>query len=297
MTTASKIKVKNGSTFQSLLDICYPVGSIYQSTKATNPGTFLGGTWRSLSDRFLIGAGAKAAGATGGEESHTLTVSEMPSHTHKWLVGGKERIAYGISGSAGSFVDGLALGTGSAISITSTGGGLRTTICRPTSSCTCGSAQHRGDSLCSLRSRAEARTKRIARSLSEGSTSAPSTARRRVYGPVRHGSASHPGRSLPQAEARRQAITLSARREGRRASCFPLTKSPTINTPFLTATIREAVRNSVSISSTGLTCFGLIRSLVTLVADNLMRTGRRTSPSICGKELNKEVAAWRPPLA
>jgi hypothetical protein len=36
---------------------------------------------------------------------------------------------------------------------------------------------------------------------------------------------------------------------------------------------------------------------VTLVADNLMRTGRRTSPSICGKELNKEVAAWRPPLA
>lgn len=175
MTTASKIKVKNGSTFQSLLDICYPVGSIYQSTKATNPGTFLGGTWRSLSDRFLIGAGAKAAGATGGEESHTLTVSEMPSHTHKWLVGSKERIAYGISGSAGSFVDGLALGTGSAISITSTGGGLRTTICRPTSPCTCGSAQHRGDSLCALRSGTGLRSRITARIRSARTSIAPST--------------------------------------------------------------------------------------------------------------------------
>lgn len=83
MTTAMKVKVWNGSSFQTLLDICYPVGSIYQSTKATNPATFLGGTWRQLKDRFLLGAGSKSAGATGGEETHTLTVNEMPSHTHR----------------------------------------------------------------------------------------------------------------------------------------------------------------------------------------------------------------------
>ena len=29
----------------SLLDIIYPVGSIYMSVKSTNPGTLFGGTW------------------------------------------------------------------------------------------------------------------------------------------------------------------------------------------------------------------------------------------------------------
>lgn len=282
------LKFKDGSKFTSLLDLVFPIGSTYMSMGSASPDTLFGGTWSKVTGGVLALAGTSgyaAAGAAGG--SKKISVSQMPSHAHLYVDTGK--FCWNVSGVASAPAWGEAGGDTGAL--TGKAGGLRTTICRPTSPCTCGSAQHRGDSLCSLRSRAEARTKCIARSLSEGSTSASSTARRRVYGPVRHGSASHPGRSLPQVEARRQAITLSARREGRRASCFPLTKSPTINTPFLTATIREAVRNSVSISSAGLTCFGLIRSLVTLVADNLMRTGRRTSPSICGKELNKEVAA------
>jgi microcystin-dependent protein len=36
-----------------------------------------------LRDRFIIGAGSSySVGATGGSSSHTLTISEMPSHTH-----------------------------------------------------------------------------------------------------------------------------------------------------------------------------------------------------------------------
>lgn len=36
-----------------------------------------------LSGRFILGASTShAAGTTGGEETHTLTVAEMPSHTH-----------------------------------------------------------------------------------------------------------------------------------------------------------------------------------------------------------------------
>lgn len=36
-----------------------------------------------LRDRFLVGAGSGyGVGATGGEASHTLTVSEIPAHTH-----------------------------------------------------------------------------------------------------------------------------------------------------------------------------------------------------------------------
>ena len=63
----------------------YPVGSIYLSVNDTNPGTFIGGTWERIKDRFLLAAGDKyVAGSTGGEAQHTLTVEEMPSHGHKY---------------------------------------------------------------------------------------------------------------------------------------------------------------------------------------------------------------------
>mgnify|MGYP004624051973 CR=1 FL=1 len=38
-----------------------------------------------LRNRFVLGAGnSYVVGSTGGEETHTLTVSEMPSHTHSF---------------------------------------------------------------------------------------------------------------------------------------------------------------------------------------------------------------------
>ncbi len=68
---------------QALLDMVYPVGSIYLSVNATDPSALFGGTWQRLKDRFLLGAGdSYAAGATGGEASHKLTVAEMPNHDH-----------------------------------------------------------------------------------------------------------------------------------------------------------------------------------------------------------------------
>lgn len=61
----------------------YPVGSIYLSVNNTNPSTFIGGTWERIKDRFLLAAGdSYAAGSTGGEATHTLSVNEMPWHTH-----------------------------------------------------------------------------------------------------------------------------------------------------------------------------------------------------------------------
>lgn len=71
------------SSFVNLLDIVYPVGSVYMSTNSTSPATLVGGTWTQVKDMFLLGAGSSyAAGDTGGEVEHTLTVSEMPSHNH-----------------------------------------------------------------------------------------------------------------------------------------------------------------------------------------------------------------------
>ena len=68
-----------------LLNLVYPVGSIYMSVNNVSPQSFLGGTWVRIQDRFLLAAGSSyAAGATGGEASHTLTVSEMPSHSHNY---------------------------------------------------------------------------------------------------------------------------------------------------------------------------------------------------------------------
>ena len=78
MSTIGKIKV-GGTTY----DIAYPIGSIYLSVNDTSPAELFGGTWEQLKERFLLAAGdTYAAGSTGGEAQHTLTVDEMPSHTH-----------------------------------------------------------------------------------------------------------------------------------------------------------------------------------------------------------------------
>ncbi len=57
---------------QALVDVVYPVGSIYMSVNSTSPSTLFGGTWEQLKDRFLLGAGdTYTAGATGGEAEHS----------------------------------------------------------------------------------------------------------------------------------------------------------------------------------------------------------------------------------
>ena len=67
-----------------MLDICYPVGSIYQSTENVSPATFLGGTWISLSGYMLRGATSGVRQNTnaldGGADS--VTVSSVASHNH-----------------------------------------------------------------------------------------------------------------------------------------------------------------------------------------------------------------------
>lgn len=67
-----------------ILNLVYPIGSIYMSTNNVSPSTFIGGTWEALDEgRVLIGAGASyPAGSVGGEETHTLTADETPSHNH-----------------------------------------------------------------------------------------------------------------------------------------------------------------------------------------------------------------------
>lgn len=66
-----------------LLDLIYPVGSIYMSVNTVSPTTFIGGKWERIKDTFLLSAGdTYNAGSTGGEATHKLTEDEMPSHSH-----------------------------------------------------------------------------------------------------------------------------------------------------------------------------------------------------------------------
>lgn len=66
----------------TLADV-YPVGSVYMSVNSVSPDNLFGGTWERLKDTFLLAAGdTYEAGSEGGEATHTLTIEEMPSHSH-----------------------------------------------------------------------------------------------------------------------------------------------------------------------------------------------------------------------
>lgn len=72
-----------GKVAGTIFDAIYPVGSIYMAYNHTNPGTLFGGTWQRLTGGFLWASQASdIIGQTGGEKTHTLTVNEMPKHTH-----------------------------------------------------------------------------------------------------------------------------------------------------------------------------------------------------------------------
>lgn len=88
----------NGKTdtfkINSLHDV-YPIGSVYISVIETNPAVLFGfGTWALIeAGRFLLSQGRAnwgttyTNGSTGGEVTHTLSIPELPPHSHKGTAG------------------------------------------------------------------------------------------------------------------------------------------------------------------------------------------------------------------
>lgn len=75
-----------GGIGKTMLDLVYPVNSLYLTAGSENPATVLGGTWAKLTGGVLAAAGTSgyaAAGATGG--SKKISVSQMPRHTHTMM--------------------------------------------------------------------------------------------------------------------------------------------------------------------------------------------------------------------
>lgn len=98
---------------KQLLDVFYPIGTIYESTKPDNPSTFMGGTWSRFGNgRVLVGVDEtdptfNVPLQIGGEKSHTLSIQEIPSHTHGFRGGGENNYVrvepsstYGYSGNS-----------------------------------------------------------------------------------------------------------------------------------------------------------------------------------------------------
>ena len=85
ITLSNDVNVKSIDNFKingkTLLNVLYPVGSIYISMNNTNPSKFIGGTWTQISNRFLYCTTSDAKN-TGGADNVKLTTDNLPSHNH-----------------------------------------------------------------------------------------------------------------------------------------------------------------------------------------------------------------------
>lgn len=103
-----------------LMKLVFPIGSTYITQEETNPSTILKfGTWERVKGKVLVGldeddANFNTIGKTGGEKTHTLTVDEMPEHTHDLslvgagsIKGGGALFEYGENNAGwfGSYID------------------------------------------------------------------------------------------------------------------------------------------------------------------------------------------------
>ena len=79
------------SRLNNIVNVVYPVGSIYISTSGTNPANLFGGTWVAFgTGRTLVGINTSdgdfnSVEKTGGSKTRTLSVANIPAHTHNYV--------------------------------------------------------------------------------------------------------------------------------------------------------------------------------------------------------------------
>lgn len=89
----NSIELKTPNGIKSFLDAVYPVGSIYMSVKATNPGTLFGGTWVAWGKgRVPVGINTsdsdfKTVEKTGGEKTQNLRALIGATHSTTSRIG------------------------------------------------------------------------------------------------------------------------------------------------------------------------------------------------------------------
>lgn len=79
---------QNPISIENLVDFFYPVGSyLYTSNTSFNPEIDWGvGDWERVTDKFLRGVEDSNIGKELGNDSVTLTLNELPEHSHSALI-------------------------------------------------------------------------------------------------------------------------------------------------------------------------------------------------------------------
>lgn len=79
----------NPQGINNVVDMIYPIGSIYLSVNNVNPSSIFGGSWESFgTGRTLVGVDTSqtefnTVEKTGGSKNVTLTANQLPSHSHR----------------------------------------------------------------------------------------------------------------------------------------------------------------------------------------------------------------------
>lgn len=80
MLTSDKINFNDGTAYTNLLDIIYPIGSVYISFEATSPSELFGGTWVEIPSGYYLRSGQDINLSE--NFGVKLTSSHIPSHVH-----------------------------------------------------------------------------------------------------------------------------------------------------------------------------------------------------------------------
>ena len=106
-TRLANISIKDSSSWNTLLDLIYPVGCVYISYTSASPATRFGGTWASIIGRFpYFNAGADTGGSN--KHSHGLSSGyalinssgsqmlyqnkKVPSWKFTWYAGAQDEV-------------------------------------------------------------------------------------------------------------------------------------------------------------------------------------------------------------
>ena len=109
------------NTWTTLLDVVYPVGSVYITGSTTSPASTFGGTWSQVKSGLIGCAGSTGLAAnlsTGG--SSTISVEQMPSHQHGLDAA---YAGYGLDAGSGYYSGRPLVRYGSDVATDKTGGG------------------------------------------------------------------------------------------------------------------------------------------------------------------------------
>ena len=74
-------------TREACVDLNHPVGCVYLAVGGKDPATLFGGKWQQIVGRYIRASGTLSgttykAGVSGGEITHTITIDELPAHSH-----------------------------------------------------------------------------------------------------------------------------------------------------------------------------------------------------------------------